>query len=100
MAFDLHDREPQSRGAFPLLMGPIHLRTSIVFDSFPWTMFTEVNCIWPTSAHYFNVPADCMRTVHPPLKSIAVVYEYTFPLLLANKTQPFLLLLITLTNDL
>ena len=43
-----------------------------------------------------NVPADSrvawtwlhdvrMSTVHPSLKSIAVVYEYVFPLLLADK---------------
>jgi hypothetical protein len=49
-----------------------------------------------------NVPADsrvawawlpvmpyARMTVHSPLKSIAVVYEYAFPLLLANKHSPF-----------
>ena len=59
---------------------------------------------WLTSAHYFDVPADSRvawawlydvpthvyGTVHSPtIKSIAVVYEYAFPLLLANKHSPF-----------
>jgi hypothetical protein len=94
-------------------MGPIYLRTSIVFDHFPWTMFSQSQLhrvliahnglLAASSAHSFDVPADSRvawawlhdvpthvyGTVHPPLKSIAVVYEYAFPLLLANKHDPF-----------